>query len=41
MEGFVKRHESRIKEIISGFDRILFRGTISSINYREGMERWL
>jgi len=41
MEHFVKRHEGRIKGIISGFDRILFRGTIPSINYREGMERWL
>jgi hypothetical protein len=25
MERFVKRHEGRIKGIISGFDRILFR----------------
>lgn len=41
MERFVKRHEGRIKGIISGFDRILFRGTIPSINYREGLERWL
>jgi len=41
MERFLKRHEGRIKGIISGFDRILFRGTLRSINYSKGMEIWL
>lgn len=41
MEPFLKRHESRIKGIISGFDRILFRGTLRSISYSHGIERWL
>jgi len=41
MERFLKRHEGRIKGIISGFDRILFRGTLRSISYRKGIEIWL
>ena len=41
MERFLKRHEGRIKGIISGFDRILFRGTLRSICYSKGMEIWL
>lgn len=41
MERFSKRHEGRIKGIISGFDRILFRGSLRSISYRTGIERWL
>ena len=41
MERFLKRHEGRIKGIISGFDRVLFRGTLRSISYSKGMEIWL
>ena len=41
MERFLKRHQGRIKGIISGFDRILFRGTLRSICYSKGMEIWL
>ena len=41
MERFLKRHECRIEGIISGFDRILFRGTLRSISYSKGMEIWL
>jgi hypothetical protein len=41
MERFVKRHESRIVGSISGFDRILFRGIISSICHIGGMDRFL
>jgi len=41
MERFLKRHEGRIKGIISGFDRVLFRGTLRSISYRQGIEKWL
>jgi hypothetical protein len=36
----LKKH-NRIKGIISGFDRILFRGTLRSISYSQGIERWL
>lgn len=41
MERFLKRHEDRIKGIISGFDRILFKGTFRSICYSSGLEKWL
>ncbi len=41
MERFLKRHEGRIEGIISGFDRLLFRGTLRSISYSKGMEIWL
>jgi len=41
MKRFLKRHEDRIDCIISGFDRMLFRGNISSICHVEGMLRFL
>jgi len=41
MERFLKRHKDRIKGIISGFDRILFRGTLRTISYSKGIEQWL
>jgi hypothetical protein len=41
MERFVKRHIDRIKGIISGFDRILFSGTLRSLSYKEGFDIWL
>lgn len=41
MERFMKRHESRIVGSIAGFDRILFRGNISSICHVGGMDRFL
>jgi hypothetical protein len=41
MERFVKRHEGRIDGTIAGFDRVLFRGTLRSICYLDGMDRFL
>lgn len=41
MERFLARHSSRIAGIVSGFDRLLFRGTLRSISYVEGMDRFL
>jgi hypothetical protein len=41
MERFVKRHESRIKGIVSGFDRMIFKGTFRSICRCDRMEIWL
>jgi len=41
MERFLKRHEGRIKGSISGFDRVLFRGTFRTICYSEGLQAWL
>lgn len=41
MERFVKRHGDRVVGSIAGFDRILFRGNLSSICHVEGMDRFL
>jgi hypothetical protein len=41
MERFLKRHEDRIEGIISGFDRILFRGSLRSISRSAGIELWI
>ena len=41
MERFVKRYADRIVGSIAGFDRILFRGHLSSIYHREAMDRFL
>jgi hypothetical protein len=41
MERFLERHRDRILGTLSGFDRILFRGTLRSISYLEGVERFL
>ena len=41
MERFVKRHGDRIMGIITGFDRVLFRGNLSSICHLGGMDRFL
>src|SRR2546427_12413187 len=41
MERFLARHSSRIAGVVSGFDRLLFRGTLRSISYVDGMDRFL
>jgi hypothetical protein len=41
MERFVTRHDGRIVGILSGFDRLLFRGTLRSISFLEGMDKFL
>jgi hypothetical protein len=41
MERFVKRYADRIVGSIAGFDRILFKGNLSSICHVEGMDRFL
>ena len=41
MKRFVKRHEGRIAGTIAGFDRVLFRGNLSSICHLGGMDRFL
>jgi hypothetical protein len=41
MERFLERHQGRVVGVLSGFDRILFRGTLRSISYREGFDRFL
>ena len=32
MERFLERHQSRVAGVLSGFDRILFRGTLRSMS---------
>lgn len=41
MERFVKRHGDRIVGSIAGFDRVLFRGNLSSICHLKGFDRFL
>ncbi len=38
MKQFLKRHASHITGTLSGFDRLLFRGTLRSICYQKGMD---
>jgi hypothetical protein len=41
MERFMKRHKGRVLGTIAGFDRVLFRGNLSSICHLGGMDRFL
>jgi hypothetical protein len=41
MERFLERHHRRITGVLTGFDRVLFRGTLRSISYLAGLEGFL
>jgi hypothetical protein len=41
MDRFLERHQDRVIGVLSGFDRILFRGTLRSISYCDGLDRFL
>lgn len=41
MERFLKQHSSRIAGVVTGFDRLVFRGTWRSVSYLDGMDRFL
>ena len=41
MKRFLERHSSRITGTLSGFDRMLFRGTLRSITHCNGLEIFL
>ena len=41
MERFVTRHQDRIAGILTGFDRMRFRGTLRSISNVKGLQIWL
>ena len=41
MQRFLQRHQDRIVGVLSGFDRLLFRGTLRSISYLTGMDKFL
>lgn len=41
MRSFVAKHAENIIGVLSGFDRMLFRGTLTQLNYPEGMSLFL
>lgn len=41
MERFLERYGAKVTSILSGFDRLVFRGTMRQLAYSEGMERFL
>ena len=41
MQGFLGQHKGRIVGVLLGFDRLLFRGTLRSISYLTGMDKFL
>src|SRR5881398_257159 len=41
MEEFIAKHREEIAGVLSGFDRLIFRGTLRSISYPEGMMGYL
>jgi hypothetical protein len=41
MQLFLDRHRDRIQGFLSGFDRPIFRGSLLSISYAEGMDKFV
>jgi hypothetical protein len=41
MKRFLERHHDRISGTLSGFDRMLYRGTLRSITHVKGLEIFL
>src|SRR4030042_5500546 len=41
MEQFLNRHKKSIDHVLSGFDRVLFRGILRDINYTRGFDKFL
>jgi len=41
MERFLERHRANIVGVLSGFDRVLFRGSLRSMSYVNGMSKFL
>ena len=41
MERFLERHNGRVLGVLSGFDRVLFRGTLPSISHLAGLEGFM
>ena len=41
MNTFLRNHESQIKGVLSGFDRIRFRGSLRQLSYHSGMMKFL
>ena len=38
MDSFLQRHAGDVIGVLSGFDRLLFRGTLRSISYGDGLD---
>ncbi len=41
MQQFISRFQDRIQGVVSGFDRVLFRGSLRRLNHAHGMELYL
>jgi len=41
MDGFIHRHQEDVMGVLSGFDRLRFQGTLRSISYAQGLDRFL
>ena len=41
MDAFIQRHQQDVIGVLSGFDRMRFRGTLRSICYAQGVDRFL
>ena len=41
METFIQKYEPQIKGTLSGWDRLVFRGTIRTLAYAFGMASFL
>ena len=39
--AFLERHQNRVVGVLSGFDRVLFQGTLRSLSYLNGLEAFL
>lgn len=41
MDTFIQRHQEDVIGVLSGFDRLRFRGTLRSLCYAQGVELFL
>jgi hypothetical protein len=41
MDAFIQRHQEDVIGVVHGFDRMRFRGPLSSISYAEGVDQFL
>ncbi len=41
MQQFIAKHQDQIAGVLSGFDRLVLRGTLRSIAYSQGMSQYL
>ena len=41
MKEFIAKYRNEIAGVLSGFDRLVFRGTLRSISYAKGMMNYL